>query len=84
MYLKAIMKKQYEWSKLLIIYFYIKERYALIEINKHEIDLKTYLSAIVQNMKILGAEKDMTLVLQSCPEINVQLDTSWLNKHYQI
>jgi len=74
-----VLKSNYEETIRMIkivdnLFFISKSDNALIEINKHEIDLKTYLSSIVQNMKILGIEKDMTLVLHSCPEISVQLD----------
>jgi heavy metal sensor kinase len=74
-----VLKSNYEETIRMIkivdnLFFISKSDNALIEIDKHEIDLKTYLSSIVQNMKILGVEKDMALVLQSCPEINVQID----------
>ena len=80
-----VLKSNYEETIRMIkivdnLFFISKSDNALIEINKHEIDLNTYLSSIVQNMKILGLEKNMKLVLQSCPEINVQLDTELIKQ----
>ena len=80
-----VLKSNYEETIRMIkivdnLFFISKSDNALIEINKREIDLNTYLSAIVQNMKILGREKNMDLILQSCPEIRVQLDTELIKQ----
>jgi heavy metal sensor kinase len=80
-----VLKSNYEETIRMIkivdnLFFISKSDNALIEINKREIELNTYLSAIVQSMKILGQEKNMDLILQSCPEIRVQLDAELIKQ----
>lgn len=80
-----VLKSNYEETIRMIkivdnLFFISKSDNALIEINRHEIDLNVYLSSIIQSMKILGLEKNMSLVLESCPEIKVQIDTELIKQ----
>jgi len=80
-----VLKSNYEETIRMIkivdnLFFISKSDNALIEINKHEINLNSYLTSIVQNMKILGIEKNMTLVMDSCPALNVKLDSELIKQ----
>jgi len=62
------------------LFFISKSDNALINIDKRTIKIHSFLSSIVSNMKILGQEKNMDLVLTDCPLLEVNLDTELIKQ----
>lgn len=74
-----VLKSNYEETIRLIkivdnLFFISKSDNAFIAINKSTVELNSFLSSINQSLEFLGHEKNMILVFDSAPNINVDID----------
>lgn len=74
-----VLKSNYEETIRLIkivdnLFFISKSDNALITINKQNVELTSFLNSIIQNMRLLGQEKNMDIVLDSNSKISIDLD----------
>ena len=74
-----VLKSNYEETIRLIkivdnLFFISKSDNTLIHIDKKEIELNSFLSALVNNMKILGKDKNMNLGFDAGKEIKAMVD----------
>ncbi|NJD22207.1 MAG: GHKL domain-containing protein [Melioribacter sp.] len=74
-----VLKSNYEETIRLIkivdnLFFISKSDNALIAINKQDVELTSFLNSIIQNMRLLGQEKNMDIVLDSNSKIIIELD----------
>lgn len=75
----SVLKSNYEETIRMIkivdnLFFISKSDNALVEINKREIELDSFMTMIVHSMSLLGGEKNMELNLQSAPPIKIFID----------
>jgi two-component system, OmpR family, heavy metal sensor histidine kinase CusS len=56
------------------LFFISKSDNAFITIDKRNVELNSFLTHIIQSMSLLGHDKNMNLVLDLMPKINVDID----------
>ncbi len=80
-----VLKSNYEETIRLIkivdnLFFISKSDNALINIEKKEIELNSFLNNIVNSMKILGQDRNMDLCFMSTEEINARIDSTLITQ----
>ena len=80
-----VLKSNYEETIRLIkiidnLFFISKSDNKLIHIEKKEVWLNVFLNATMNNLKILGKDKEMDLILKSSEETRIMLDSSLMTQ----
>jgi heavy metal sensor kinase len=81
----SVLKSNYEETIRLIkivdnLFFISKSDNSLIEPDTSDIDLSTFLNSLVQNLGILGIEKNMTLIYEPAAEITARFDENLMKQ----
>ncbi|MGE5399143.1 MAG: sensor histidine kinase [Ignavibacteriales bacterium] len=82
---KEILQSNYEETLHLIkivdkLFFLSKIDHSLIKLNKERVNLREYLENIVSNLRFLGREKNIDLILNINTDLFVNIDTEWMRQ----
>jgi len=82
---KEVLESNYQETLRLIkivdnLFFIARVDHSTVQLNKTEVAAKPFLTQILQNLKMLGEEKNISLALECSDEINLIIDTEMMRQ----